>query len=49
MKKLMIVFCFIFLIGAFPFVASADTTCATKYPIVLSHGMGYTDTGKLGI
>ena len=49
MKKLIIFLCFIFLIGVFPFVASANTTCATKYPIVLSHGMGYTDTGKLGI
>jgi triacylglycerol lipase len=49
MKKSIILVCFIFLIGAVPFVASADTTCATKYPIVLSHGMGYTDSGKLGI
>ena len=45
----MILICFIFLIGVFPSVASADTTCATKYPIVLSHGMGYTDAGELGI
>lgn len=49
MKKLIIFVCFIFLTGAFPFLASADTTCATKYPVVLSHGMGYTDSGKLGI
>ena len=49
MKKLMILFCFIFIIGAFPFVASANTTCATKYPIVLVHGMAYTGDGMLGI
>ena len=49
MKKLIILFSFIFIIGALPFVASADTTCTTKYPIVLSHGMGYTAGGLLGI
>ena len=49
MKKLIILFSFIFVISALPFVASADTSCATKYPIVLSHGMGYTAGGALGI
>jgi triacylglycerol lipase len=49
MKKLIIILCLIFTISAFPFIASAGTTCATKYPIVLSHGMGYTDSGMLGI
>jgi len=32
-----------------PFIASADTTCATKYPIVLSHGMWLHRHWKLGI
>ena len=45
--------------SVFPFVASADTansgqsirdtSCTTHYPIVLSHGMGWTATGKLGV
>jgi triacylglycerol lipase len=60
MKKVIIFICFIVTISAFPFVASAniadpgkniikDTICSTQYPIVLSHGMGWTATGKLGV
>lgn len=33
----------------FPAASFAGTSCATKYPIVLSHGMGYTAGGLLGI
>jgi triacylglycerol lipase len=45
MKKLIIiVLSFVFITGVFPFAASAvDTTCKTKYPIVLAHGMLATD------
>ena len=32
-----------------PALSFAGTSCATKYPIVLSHGMGYTAGGVLGI
>jgi len=49
MRKLIILFVFVFSVSAFPLVSFADTTCATKYPIVLSHGMGYTAGGLLGI
>ena len=49
MKKLLVLVLFVFITGAFPFVVSADTTCTTKYPVVLSHGMGYTAGGALGI
>lgn len=49
MKKIIILASLILMTCINPFFASADTTCATKYPIVLSHGMGYTAGGALGI
>jgi triacylglycerol lipase len=49
MRKLIILFSFLSIICMFPLIASADTSCATRYPIVLSHGMGYTAGGALGI
>lgn len=50
MKKLFIIFPVLVLIfGGFSAPVTAGTSCATKYPIVLSHGMGYTAGGALGI
>ncbi len=42
-KALMFCFalCFVVILSSVP-VSAADTTCQTKYPIILAHGMGFT-------
>jgi len=48
-KKLLVTLSFLAIVTASPYALFADTSCATKYPIVLAHGMGYTAGGLLGI
>lgn len=48
MKKLILFFSFIMVIS-FSLISYANTSCATKYPVVLSHGVAYSGNGIFGI